>query len=295
VSGRANDPRPDLQAHYGREGLLETIARLLAAGEAANGGKGPAGSDSASMALARADEFHPGGRVATEELMSLAAPLAGSRALDLGCGIGGPARALRRRVGAGGAVVGVDAVAEYCRVARALNAREAAFADIVIEQADVLDLALSVPRFDLVWSQHAQMNVGDKVRWVDVVGRHLAPGGRYAFHETFAGPGGEPWYPTPWTRGADDSRLTFPEQWLACLDAAGFTPCHWLDRTEQSVAWLDEAVVVQRALVAAGDPAAALNVGLLLGPDAALMSRNLRRNLVEGRVRIFMGVFTRSL
>lgn len=279
MTGRRDNPRPDLQAHYGRAGLLETILPLLAAGE---------------TALARADEFHPGGRAATEELMRLAAPVPGTRMLDLGCGIGGPARALRRCVGAGGSVVGVDAVAEYCRVARALNTRAADAADIDIVQADVLDLALPGPRFDLVWSQHAQMNVGDKARWLDAVRRHLAPGGRYAFHETFAGPGGEPWYPTPWAHGAVDSHLTTPEQWLAGLEAAGFIPCHWLDRTEQSVVWLDEAVAVQRALAAAGDPAAALNVGLLLGPEAALMSRNLRRNLAEGRVRIIMGVFALS-
>lgn len=278
-----NDPRPDLQAHYGRERLLETIVSLLAAG-----------CDVASGALARADEFHPGGRAATEELMRLAAPVPGSRALDLGCGIGGPARALRRRVGPPGAVVAVDAVAEYCRVARALNEREGASVDIAVEHADVLDLALPGPRFDLVWSQHAQMNVKDKVRWLEAVRRHLVPGGRYAFHETFAGPGGEPWYPTPWAQRADDSHLTTPGHWLADLEAAGFIPGHWLDRTGQSVVWLDEAVAVQRALAAAGDPAAALNVGLLLGPEAALMSRNLRRNLDERRVLIFMGVFTWS-
>jgi len=279
-------PRPDLQAHYGRARLLESLEPLLAACAPT-----VADAGAADRALARADEFHPGGRAATEELMDLAAPAPGARALDLGCGIGGPARALRRRLGPDGAVAGVDAVAEYCRVARALNARGAATADIVIEQADILDLALPGPRFDLVWSQHAQMNVGDKSRWLEAVRRHLKPGGRYAFHETFAGPGGDPWYPTPWAADADGSRLDTPEAWLDGLDAAGFTAVHWLDRTAQSVVWLDEAVAAQRALAAAGDPAAALNVGLLLGPEAAAMSRNLRRNLAEDRLRIFMGVF----
>jgi SAM-dependent methyltransferase len=281
-----NDPRPDLQAHYGREGLLETITSLLAVCATTDGDDDPA-----ARALARADEFHPGGRAATDELIRLVAPAPGERALDLGCGIGGPARGLRRAVGPSGAVSGVDAVAEYCRVARALNARVAAIADIVIEQADILELALPGPRFDLAWSQHTQMNVADKARWLDVVRRHLAPGGRYAFHETFAGPAGDPAYPVPWAAGAGESRLVTAEQWRAALDTAGFTARHWLDRTERSVAWLDEAVAAQRALTAAGDPAAALNVGLLLGPDAALMSRNLRRNLAEGRLRIFMGVF----
>jgi SAM-dependent methyltransferase len=194
-------------------------------------------------------------------------------------------------VGPGGAVCGVDAVAAYCHVARALNEREDGFGDIAVEQADILELALPGPRFDLVWSQHAQMNVADKSRWLDAVRRHLTPGGRYAFHETFAGPAGQPAYPVPWGAGADDSCLVTAEQWRSALDAAGFTARHWLDRTDQSVAWLDEAVAAQRALAAAGDPAAALNVGLLLGPDAALMSRNLRRNLAGGRLRIFMGVF----
>ena len=277
-------PRPDLQAHYGREGLLETITALLAA-------CAPLEGDAAARALARADEFHPGGRAATDELLRLAAPVPGERVLDLGCGIGGPARALRRAVDASGAVTGVDAVAEYCRAARALNARGAATADIAVEQADILELDLPGPRFDLVWSQHAQMNVADKSRWLEAVRRHLAPGGRYAFHETFAGPAGQPAYPVPWAADAGQSCLVTADQWRAALETAGFTARHWLDRTEQSVVWLDESVAAQRALTAAGDPAAALNVGLLLGPDAALMSRNLRRNLAEGRLRIFMGVF----
>ncbi|MBK7769442.1 MAG: methyltransferase domain-containing protein [bacterium] len=109
-----SDPRPDLQAHYGRQGLLEEIEALLAAcGPAADG----------EAVLARADEFHPGGSAATGQLARLAAPAPGERVLDLGCGIGGPARRLRRLVGPAGAVTGVDVVAEYCRAARALNSR----------------------------------------------------------------------------------------------------------------------------------------------------------------------------
>ena len=276
-------PRPDLQAHYGREDLAARLATLLAA---CAGG--------ADEALARADEFHPGGRAATEELARWAAVKPGARVLDLGCGIGGPARWLRRLVGPGGAVTGVDAVADYCSAARALNARDAATADIIIEQADVLALDLASPRFDLVWSQQAQMNVADKAGWVAAVVRHLAPGGRYAFFESLAGPGGEPYFPVPWAGAAVDSWVSTPEDWRAVLAAAGLVESQWHDCTDQTMRWLDEAVAGQRALATTGDARAALNVGVLLGPRAADMSRNLRRNLAEDRLRAYMGVFTRN-
>ena len=274
------EPRPDLQEHYGREGLLERLEALLSA----CGGREEA-------ALARGDEFHPGGRAATEELARLAGVAPGARVLDLGCGIGGPARWLRRLVGPGGAVTGVDVVAEYCRTARALSDRTADTADIAIVQADAVAAELPGLRFDLVWSQHAQMNVADKAGWVAAVHRHLRPGGRYACFESYAGPGGAPVYPVPWAAGEGASWLVTPDAWRALLEAGGFTVVRWQDHTDATVAWLDASVAVQKALAAAGDPAAALNVGLLLGPDAAVMSRHLRQNLVEGRLRAFMGVF----
>lgn len=283
-------PRPDLQAHYGQPGLLETLDALLAECGGGDGARG-AGADAA---LARADEFHPGGREATEQLARLADVGAGMRVLDLGCGIGGPSRWLRRRVGPRGAVTAVDAVTEYCRAARALNARDPDTAGIAVELADVATLDLPGPRFDLVWSQQAQMNVADKAAWLAAAHRHLGPGGRYAFFESFAGPGGEPAYPVPWAATAAASHLATIETWLEQLEAAGFAPLVWLDQTARTVRWLDEAVAAQRELSEAGDPAARLSVRVLLGPDAATMSRNLRHNLAEGRLQTVMGVFVRD-
>lgn len=287
-----NDPRPDLQAHYGRQGLLEEIEALLAAcGPAADG----------EAVLARADEFHPGGSAATGQLAGLAAPAPGERVLDLGCGIGGPARRLSRLVGRAGAVTGVDVVAEYCRVARALNSRafgasQEAAGDVVVLQADVLALDLPGPRFDLAWSQQAQMNVADKAGWLACVYRHLAPRGRYAFHEVFAGEdaGCEPLYPVPWAATSADSHLVTAPRWCAALAAGGFVLRHWENVTDVTVRWLDEALATQKALAAAGDPAAALSVRLLLGPEAGRMSRNLRENLAGGRLQAFMGVGERA-
>ncbi|MBK8164985.1 MAG: class I SAM-dependent methyltransferase [bacterium] len=280
------DARPDLQEHYGRPGLLAAITSALAA--CARGDDASAGD-----LLSRVDEFHPGGRAATGELERLALPREGERVLDLGCGIGGPARRLRRLVGPTGAVAGVDAVGEYCRAARALSAISAGGADIAFVKADVATLDLPGLRFDLAWSQQAQMNVPDKEAWAAAVARHLRPGGRYACYETFAGPSGDRTYPVPWARNAAASHLVAPDAWLAALAGAGLRAREWVDATATTIAWLDQAVAEQRALAAAGDPAAGLSVRLLLGPDAAQMSRNLRANLAGGSLRAFMGVFER--
>ncbi|MBK7769441.1 MAG: hypothetical protein IPI48_02610 [bacterium] len=143
------------------------------------------------------------------------------------------------------------------------------------------------------------MNVADKAGWLACVHRHLAPRGRYAFHEVFAGERGsgagqEPLYPVPWAATAADSHLVTAPQWCAALAAGGFVLRHWEDVTDLTVRWLDEALTTQKALAAAGDPAAALSVRLLLGPEAGRMSRNLRGNLAEGRLQAFMGVAERA-
>lgn len=281
------DARPDLQEHYGRPSLLAAITSALAA-------CAPGDDASAGDLLSRVDEFHPGGRAATDELVRLALPREGERVLDLGCGIGGPARRLRRLVGPAGAVTGVDVVGEYCRAARALTARATGTADVEFIEQDVTALDLPGAPFDLVWSQQAQMNVPDKAAWAAAVARHLRHGGRYACYETFAGPAADAAYPVPWARDAASSHLATPERWLADLARAGLEARQWVDATAITIAWLDEAVVAQKALAAAGDPGAAVSVRLLLGPDAALMSRNLRANLAEGRLCACLGVFART-
>src|SRR5262245_20227270 len=69
--------------------------------------------------LAAFDEFHSGGRESTRELARLAGLRRGMRVLDIGSGVGGPARTLATEFGC--RVIGIDLAAEYCRAAQMLT------------------------------------------------------------------------------------------------------------------------------------------------------------------------------
>ena len=71
--------------------------------------------------LAPVDQFHMGGKGATEELLARAGLTAGMRVLDVGGGLGGPARTLATRVGCH--VTVLDLSEEYCHVGEMLTAR----------------------------------------------------------------------------------------------------------------------------------------------------------------------------
>jgi len=97
-------------------------------------------------------------------------PLAGKRALDVGCGAGLLCEPLARL---GGAVTGVDAAAENIAAAREHAAGGALSIDY--RCGDLATLGLG--RFDLVTSMEVIEHVADKAAFVSALAQSLAPGG----------------------------------------------------------------------------------------------------------------------
>src|SRR5262249_36221148 len=88
---RGADPTV-IRKYWGREGLGEAILDALASD----------GKDVGALTVddvAPPDHFHGGGKPATERLARLAAPPAETRVLDVGGGLGGPARMLAVKYG----------------------------------------------------------------------------------------------------------------------------------------------------------------------------------------------------
>ncbi len=101
-----------IEAHYGRGGLVEEILRAL----------GAAGMDAAQLSaddLSPVDQFHTRGEPATLDLARRAGIAPGMRVLDVGGGLGGPARTLASRFGC--SVEVLDLTEELCRAAETLR------------------------------------------------------------------------------------------------------------------------------------------------------------------------------
>jgi SAM-dependent methyltransferase len=229
--------------------------------------------------LAPIDEFHVRGRAATLDLARAAGINSTQHVLDVGSGIGGPARCLAREFGC--RVTGVDLTAEYCRVATLLSERTGLSPLVSFRQADATQLPFGDGTFDVVWTAHVAMNIADKPRLYRELHRVLKAGGTLAIYDVLTGPSGPVLFPVPWALRPETSFVVTPDELRALLAQAGFTITDWTDTTEAARAWMASLAESARKH---GPPA--LGVHLLFGPDFRAMGQNQRRNLEEGRIAL---------
>ena len=142
------------------------------------------------------EDFHTLGRIATSQLAELAKITTEDAVLDAGSGIGGTARFLADQYRC--RVTAIDLTEEYCETARWLNRLTGLDDRISVRQGDVTNLPFADASFQVVTSQHVQMNVADKARLYGEARRVLVPGGRLAIWDITAGQPGELDYPLPW-------------------------------------------------------------------------------------------------
>jgi sarcosine/dimethylglycine N-methyltransferase len=176
----------EVTQHYATPGIA---ARILAALRAEHGADVAVTPD----ALAVIDHFHGRGLAATKELVALLNPRKGEHLLDIGCGIGGPARWIAAQFGC--RVSGIDLTDDFIVAARALIEATGQSADVDVRQASATALPFADATFDRVYSQNVVMNIADKARFYSEALRVLRPGGTAAFSNLAQGPNGDPYYP----------------------------------------------------------------------------------------------------
>jgi SAM-dependent methyltransferase len=217
--------RRAIREHWSRDGLGQAILDALVA----------SGKDPHALTiddLAPLDQFHGGGKGSTARLARLARLGPGLRVLDVGGGLGGPARTLAVEFGCH--VTAVDLTETYVRVAAMLTDR-LGLADRVTHQVgDALELSFADAAFDVVWTQNSGMNVADKHRLYRGFHRVLRPGGRLAIQEPMAGPVQPVIFPLMWARDASASFLGTPAHMRRLIEAAGFRARAWDDVTAET-------------------------------------------------------------
>jgi sarcosine/dimethylglycine N-methyltransferase len=250
----------DVRGHYRATGLTERLSAALMA-------LGPEDQRLTPEQLGALDQFHTSGLAATAELAKLAGITADMSVLDVGSGVGGPARFLAASYG--------------CRVTGVDLGRTGQSGQVSFQTASALELPFDGGRFDAVLLQHVAMNISDRARLYREIRRVLKTGGRFATFDVVSN-GGEPHYPVPWARTPATSFLLTAKVTRETIEAAGFRALASQDDTEAAKAWFTQ-------LRASGPPSP--NVAVVMGPDFAQLAANLGRGLMEGRLGILTAVF----
>jgi MPBQ/MSBQ methyltransferase len=249
-----------------------------------------AGFDSRPLevdSLAPVDAFHIRGRQSTEQLVALLDLTPKTQVLDVGCGIGGTARFLASNYGCG--VTGVDLTATYCELATELSARVGLEAQTEFLQASALELPFEPNTFDVVWTEHVQMNIADKQRFYSELVRVLRPGGVLAFHDVFAGHSSHLEFPMPWSTLAESSFLAPVIGVRKILEELPLDTRSWVDCTEASKAWFGGV----RQRFENGEPPP-LGVHLLMGPTARDKVINAHEGLSSGAMVTIQAVLGKT-
>ena len=265
--------------HYSQPDLETAIRDALVAG-----GKDP--QRLTTDDLIAIDEFHVRGRSATADLARDIEFDSSMQVLDVGCGLGGASRYLAKEFGC--RVTGVDLNGEYCRIAEGF-ARNLGLESLVsYRQGNAVALPFPDASFDVVWTQHASMNIEDKALLYREIWRVLKPKGRFALYDVLAGPGGDVHYPVPWAREPSISHLITSRDLLDLLSEIGFQVLVWRNVTEPGRLWFRR---MQGRLSGQAQPDFGLH--LLLGQDFRRMAHNQALNLEEDRIALIEAVVRR--
>jgi ubiquinone/menaquinone biosynthesis C-methylase UbiE len=258
--------------HYGAKGSL---AKVIAASLR---GAGRTLEDLTTTDLAGIDEFHIRGRQATLDLAERMKLDRDARVLDLGSGLGGPARTVAEAYGC--RVAGIDLTLAFCEAAATLSSWVGLGDRVTFQQGDATDLPFADHQFDAAMTLHVAMNIAAKDRMYAETRRVLEPGGVFALYDILQGEGGDVLFPVPWARDPAISHLATPGAMTALLTGAGFAIREVRDSTPESQRWFE-----QKSAELEQQGSAALTAQVFLGDDFPQMARNQVRNLRERRIR----------
>jgi SAM-dependent methyltransferase len=254
--------------HYGRGQLEESILAAVA-----REGKDPENITAGD--LAAVDEFHVGGLEATQELAAHMELRPGLHLLDVGSGIGGPARYFAAEHSC--SVTGIDLTEEFVRVAASLTKRTKLDRLVEFRHGSALQLPFAPNTFDRAYMIHVGMNIADKAGIFREVRRVLKPAGLFTVYDIMRTGDGPIRFPVPWALSEETSFVATARDYRDALHTVGFQIAQERGRGPFAIAFTER---VMARMAQSGPPA--LGLHLLMGEKAPIMAGNMLAMMKEG-------------
>jgi ubiquinone/menaquinone biosynthesis C-methylase UbiE len=160
-------------------------------------------------------------------------------------------------------------------------------------QGDATNMPFENSSFDIVWTQHASMNIADKSKLYSEIYRVLKSAGRFIVYDIFKGPkkeekGSTFSYPVPWASDPSMSFLISTANTRKLLKDIGFKKLIWEDKTASA---LERSYQIIKRFQANDESPPPTGLHTLMGPKWQTMVKNLVKNYEEGFVVLAQGVF----
>lgn len=207
------DVEEQVAAHYSRGNLERSILDALS-------GSGKDIEKLVPSDLSEVDEFHLGWRAATDALARQLGLTSGMHVLDVGSGIGGPARYFAETYGC--RVDGIDLTPDFVDTANRLTRRCGLADRVTFQRASAISLPFSDGVFDAATLIHVGMNIQDKAKLFSEMRRVLKDGAHIGVYDVMHMQPEEVPYPMPWAASPETSFLETPETYRRQLAKAGF-------------------------------------------------------------------------
>jgi SAM-dependent methyltransferase len=233
--------------------------------------------------LHAADMLHMGGLAATDELGALASIAKGNRILDVGSGVGGPARRFASKYG--GSVVGIELSETLYETAVKLTDHVGLAGDVRFVNGSALSLPFDDCEFDVVTMAHVAMQITEKEQLFGELARVLKPQGRLALHEIF---GNEDLfhYPLPWATDATMSAVETISECSSRLSSLGFDVSEFVDHSEAGRRYHLRQIEAYDAALADGSGTQGLSTDAVEKRRAASLA--MEKNLGSGAMQVGM-------
>jgi len=261
--------KDDVAAHYTHGQLLD---RILGGIRAIGKTPGTVTVDD----LAPVDEFHIGGRQASEEFIDQLELSPDHHVLDVGCGIGGTSRFVASRYGC--RVTGIDLTPEFVSTGQSLCEWVGLAGQVKLTQGDATAMPFDDESFDAAFMLHVGMNIADKVGLFAEVHRLIKPEAVFGVYDVMRTSDEALTYPVPWSTTPDTSALATREQYIEALGQAGFNVIRIRDRREFAAEFFAEAR--RRMEATGGSPP--LGVHIAMGESAPAKISNMVENIASG-------------